>query len=234
MRRRRQFRRSSASYSSTCCGQQVLEVGLAHRQQRGGAVRIGVVRARQAVEQRDVAEPGARLHVGERHLLARHRHRADAHRALGHAAPVLGRRTARRERRAIRQPAHHGARQDRGAQLFGEGGEPWARVDVVLFVDCKNRVVHSLSLRRQPRADGAGALQCSNCRPKPEGSPGNVARAKVLGEQLLHRRPALAFVQPLRGREVGAAHDDVAGADVQHVDAGRATAPGGPGRCGRR
>ena len=51
--------------------QQLLEVGLAHDQQRGRAVRVGIVRARQAVEQRDVAEPGAGLDVGQRDLLAR-------------------------------------------------------------------------------------------------------------------------------------------------------------------
>src|SRR5665213_3478955 len=53
---------------------------------RVGSMRNGVVRSRQAVEQRDVAEPGARLDVGERDLLARHRHRAHAHRTLGDAA----------------------------------------------------------------------------------------------------------------------------------------------------
>ena len=75
---------------------------------------------------------------------------------LGHALTgrrtFLGRRAARRQRRAIGQPTHHRTRQDRGAQLFGKGGEPWARVDVALFFDCKNRVVHSLSLGRQLRA----------------------------------------------------------------------------------
>ena len=100
--------------------QQVPEVGLAHDQQRGRAVRMRVVGARHAVEQGDVAEPGAGLDVGERDLLARERHRAHAHRAVGDAAPFLGRRAARREDRAVGEPAHHGARQDRLAQRLGK------------------------------------------------------------------------------------------------------------------
>ena len=47
-----------------------LEVGLGNRQQRGGSVGVGVVRARQAVEQRNVAEPGAGFDIGECDLFA--------------------------------------------------------------------------------------------------------------------------------------------------------------------
>jgi hypothetical protein len=71
--------------------QQLLEIGLAHHQQRGRAMGVGVVRARQAVEERDVAEPGAGFGIGQRDLLARQRNRADAHRAQRHAAPFLRR-----------------------------------------------------------------------------------------------------------------------------------------------
>jgi hypothetical protein len=54
-------------------------------------MRIGIVRAPVAVEDRHVAEPDARLHIGQRDLLARERGRADAHRALGAGDPLLGR-----------------------------------------------------------------------------------------------------------------------------------------------
>jgi hypothetical protein len=70
--------------------QQFLEVGLAHGQQGGLAVGVGIVRARQSIEQGDVAEPYARLGVGQGDLLARQRDRADAYRTQRHTAPLLG------------------------------------------------------------------------------------------------------------------------------------------------
>ena len=82
-RRRRQFRRSSASYSSTCCDSRSRKSALRTTSSVVGAVRVGIVRARHAVEQGDVAEPGARLDVGERDLLAGERDRAHPHRAEG-------------------------------------------------------------------------------------------------------------------------------------------------------
>ena len=66
--------------------------------------------------------------------------------------------------------------------------------------------------------------------------PGLVpGKTHVLRQQLLHRRVALAFVQPLRGRQIGRAHDDVAlHADVEQLPDVLAIAPGGRGRCVRR
>jgi hypothetical protein len=54
-------------------------------------MRIGVVGAPVAVEDRHIAEPDARLHIGQRDLLARDRGGAHPHRALGTGNPFLGR-----------------------------------------------------------------------------------------------------------------------------------------------
>jgi hypothetical protein len=51
--------------------EQLFEVGFAHHQQRGVAVRVGIVRSRQAIEQCNVAEPDPWLNIGQRDLLAR-------------------------------------------------------------------------------------------------------------------------------------------------------------------
>jgi len=127
--------------------QQFLEVRLADDQQRRRAVRVGVVRPRHAVEERDVAEPGARLDVGERHLLAGERDRAHPNRAARDTAPFLGRRAARREHRAVLDAPHLRASEDRFAQGRGESRKPRSRFDVRLLVDCKNGAVHGRSLR---------------------------------------------------------------------------------------
>jgi hypothetical protein len=72
-------------------GQDLLEVGLGHAQDGGVAMRIRIVRAPVAVEDGHVADPDARLHVGQRDLLARHRGRADAHRTQRTRDPVFRR-----------------------------------------------------------------------------------------------------------------------------------------------
>jgi hypothetical protein len=105
-----------------------------------------IVGARHPVEQGDVAEPGARLDVGEGDLLARERDRAHAHRAERAADPLLRFRAARPEDRPVGEPAHDRARQDRFAQGLGEFGEPRTRFDVRLFLDCENRRMHVQSL----------------------------------------------------------------------------------------
>jgi hypothetical protein len=79
----------------------LLEIGLGHAQDGGLAMGIGIVRAPVAVEHRHVAEPDARLHIGQRDLLARDGGRADAHRALGAGDPLLGRFAAGADQRAI-------------------------------------------------------------------------------------------------------------------------------------
>jgi hypothetical protein len=86
------------------------------------------------------------LDVGEGDLLAGERDRAHPHRAEGAAAPLLRLGAARPEDRAVGEPAHHGARQDRFAQGLGEFGEPRSRIDVGLFLDCENRRMHVQSL----------------------------------------------------------------------------------------
>ena len=129
--------------------QQGAEVGLAHGQQRGGAMGMAVVRARQAVEQCDVAEPGARLHIGERNLPTRQRHRADPHRTGGHAAPFLGARAAHGHQFAVHQPSHAAALQDVLAQRFGKPGKPWSLVDVAALFDRKGGRGHGVSRSRQ-------------------------------------------------------------------------------------
>src|SRR5204862_5697166 len=72
--------------------EELLEVGLANDEQRRRAVRVGIVRSRHTVEEGDVAEPGARLDVGERDLLAGEGNRADPNCDACGAAPFLGRR----------------------------------------------------------------------------------------------------------------------------------------------
>ena len=47
-----------------------LEVGLGHAQDGGVAVRIGIVGAPVAIEDGHLAKPHARLHIGQRNLLA--------------------------------------------------------------------------------------------------------------------------------------------------------------------
>jgi hypothetical protein len=96
--------------------QQLLEVGLAHAQQRRLAVGVGIVGAWQAVEQRDVAEPDAGLAIGERDLLARQRDQRHPHRAARHAAPFLGGRPARGQGAPVAETTHIGTGQDGVAQ----------------------------------------------------------------------------------------------------------------------
>jgi hypothetical protein len=71
--------------------QDFLEVGLGHVQRGGVAVSVAVVRATVSVEDRHIAKPNARLHIGQGDLLARYRGRAHAHRTLGAGDPLLGR-----------------------------------------------------------------------------------------------------------------------------------------------
>jgi hypothetical protein len=71
--------------------QDLAQVAARHAQDGGVPMRIGVVRAPVAVEDRHVAEPDARLHIGQRHLFARDRRGAHPHRAHGTGNPFFGR-----------------------------------------------------------------------------------------------------------------------------------------------
>lgn len=72
-------------------GQNFLEVCLGHAKNGGVAVRVGIVRAPIPVEDGHVPKPDARLHIGQRDLLARDGGGADPHRAARAGNPLLGR-----------------------------------------------------------------------------------------------------------------------------------------------
>jgi hypothetical protein len=71
-------------------GPESLEIGLGHAQDGGVAMGIGIVRAPVAVEDRHIAEPDARLHIGQRDLLAVMEVELTAPH-LGAGDPLLGR-----------------------------------------------------------------------------------------------------------------------------------------------
>lgn len=122
--------------------QDLLEIGPRHAQDRAVAMRIRIVRASVPVEHRHVAEPDARLHVGQRHLLARHRRRTDAHRAPGAGDPVFGRVAAGGDQVAVLEAFDECASEDVVPQRWRKGRKPATTVDRFTFFDGKNGVVH--------------------------------------------------------------------------------------------
>ena len=72
-------------------GQNFLEIGFGHAQCGGAAMRIGVVGALLAIEDRHIAKPDAGLDIGQRDLLARDGGRAHPDGAFGAGQPFLGR-----------------------------------------------------------------------------------------------------------------------------------------------
>jgi hypothetical protein len=94
------------------CGQNFLEVGLGHAQDGGVAMCIGIVRAPVAVEDGHVAKPDARLHIGQRDLLARDGGGAHPHRAARAGNPLLGRVAAGGYEAAVLEAFDVGASQD--------------------------------------------------------------------------------------------------------------------------
>jgi hypothetical protein len=95
-----------------CVGQDLAEIGLRHAQDGGVAMRIGIVRAPVAVEDRHVAKPDARLHIGQRDLLARDRGGADPHRAARAGNPLLRRVATRGDQFAVLEPFDVSASED--------------------------------------------------------------------------------------------------------------------------
>ncbi|MPN54993.1 hypothetical protein SDC9_202672 [bioreactor metagenome] len=93
-------------------GQDFVEVGFGHAQHRGVAVGIAIVRAPVAVEDRHVAEPDARLHIGERDLLAGDGGGAHPHRAPRARNPLLGRVAAGGNQAAVLEAFDVGTSQD--------------------------------------------------------------------------------------------------------------------------
>ncbi len=87
----------------------LLEVVAGHAKQGGRAMRVGIVRPLVAVEHGHIAKPHARLHVGQRDLLARERGRTHAHRALGDRCPFGGRVAAGDDEVAILESLDVGA-----------------------------------------------------------------------------------------------------------------------------
>ena len=92
--------------------QDLLQVRARHHQHRGVAMRIGIVRPAFPVEDRHVAEPDARLHVLQGHLLARDRGGAHPHRPARHRAPEFRRIAARADQVAILEAFDEGASKD--------------------------------------------------------------------------------------------------------------------------
>ena len=70
-------------------GQNFLEIGFRHAQNRALAVRIGIVRASVAVEDGDIAKPDAWLDIGQGDLFAGNGGRTDAYGAAGTGNPLL-------------------------------------------------------------------------------------------------------------------------------------------------
>ena len=106
--------------------QQRLQRRQGHLQQHGGTFGVGVVGARLAVEQADLAEPVGRFHQGQQRFLAALADHADAHRPIHHAIQAARRVATGEQALAGGQAAHQGGFAQGLAQALREGLEPAA------------------------------------------------------------------------------------------------------------
>ncbi|SCU74743.1 hypothetical protein CNECB9_1980003 [Cupriavidus necator] len=202
--------------------QALLQAGARHMPQCRGADRARVVGARQAVEQADLAEPGAGLQQAEQRRLARFAAGVDLHGAAGDTIQAVETVAAGKERLAGHQPAQAAVIEQGlaqcGRQLAEPGAGTYGSKRIVARRHRARQDAGELRLRalRRARQSHAGLLSYGvvpGVSRDTQGHAATVRTVKNLTDRTVHAhyykstsRPPRSGRRPLRRRARTLAH----------------------------